>query len=44
LIGLLNLRAFEEVLQQEHRKAERFGRPYTLIVVDTDNETDDTRS
>jgi diguanylate cyclase (GGDEF)-like protein len=37
LTGLLNLRAFEEVLQQEHRKAERFGRPYTVIVVDTDN-------
>jgi diguanylate cyclase (GGDEF)-like protein len=37
LTGLLNLRAFEEILQQEHRKAERFGRPYTLIVVDTDN-------
>lgn len=37
LTGLLNLRAFEEVLQQEHRKAERFGRPYTLVVVDTDN-------
>ena len=37
LTGLLNLRAFEDVLQQEHRKAERFGRPYTLIVVDTDN-------
>jgi diguanylate cyclase (GGDEF)-like protein len=37
LTGLLNLRAFEEVLQQEHRKCERFGRPYTLVVVDTDN-------
>lgn len=37
LTGLLNLRAFEQVLQQEHRKAERLGRPYTLIVVDTDN-------
>jgi diguanylate cyclase (GGDEF)-like protein len=37
LTGLLNLRAFENVLQQEHRKAERFGRPYTLIIVDTDN-------
>jgi diguanylate cyclase (GGDEF)-like protein len=37
LTGLLNLRAFEDVLQQEHRKAERFGRPYSLIVVDTDN-------
>lgn len=37
LTGLLNLRAFEEVLQQEHRKAERFGRPYSLVVIDTDN-------
>jgi diguanylate cyclase (GGDEF)-like protein len=37
LTGLLNLRAFESVLQQEHRKAERFGRPYTLIIVDADN-------
>lgn len=37
LTGLLNLRAFEEVLQQEHRKAERFGRPYTLTVIDVDN-------
>jgi diguanylate cyclase (GGDEF)-like protein len=37
LTGLMNLRAFEEILQQEHRKAERLGRPYTLIVVDTDN-------
>src|SRR5262245_1176740 len=35
--GLLNLRAFEEVLQQEHRKSERFGRNYTLVVVDVDN-------
>jgi diguanylate cyclase (GGDEF)-like protein len=37
LTGLLNLRAFEEVLQQEHRKAERFGRSYTVLVVDIDN-------
>lgn len=37
LTGLLNLRSFEEILQQEHRKAERFGRPYTVIVVDVDN-------
>jgi diguanylate cyclase (GGDEF)-like protein len=37
LTGLLNLRSFEEVLQQEHRKAERFGRPYTLVVIDVDN-------
>jgi diguanylate cyclase (GGDEF)-like protein len=37
LTGLLNLRAFEEVLQQEHRRAERLGRNYSLIVVDVDN-------
>lgn len=37
LTGLMNLRAFEEVLQQEHRKAERAGRPYTLLVIDVDN-------
>lgn len=37
LTGLLNLRAFEQVLQQEHRKAERFGRPYALLMIDVDN-------
>jgi len=37
LTGLLNLRAFEEVLQQEHRKAERFNRPFTVAVIDVDN-------
>jgi len=37
LTGLLNLRSFEEILQQEHRKAERFGRPYTIVIVDVDN-------
>lgn len=37
LTGLLNLQAFEEALQREHRRAERFGRPYSLVVVDTDN-------
>ncbi|HKE93805.1 MAG TPA: GGDEF domain-containing protein [Povalibacter sp.] len=37
LTGLLNLRAFEDVLQQEHRKAERFGRPYALVMIDVDN-------
>lgn len=37
LTGLLNLRSFEEILQQEHRKAERFGRPYTILVIDVDN-------
>ncbi|HEU4483950.1 MAG TPA: GGDEF domain-containing protein [Povalibacter sp.] len=37
LTGLLNLRAFEDVLQQEHRKAERFGRPYALVMIDVDD-------
>jgi diguanylate cyclase (GGDEF)-like protein len=37
LTGLLNLHSFEEVWQQEHRKAERFGRTYTLVVLDVDN-------
>jgi diguanylate cyclase (GGDEF)-like protein len=37
LTGLLNLRAFEQVLQQEHRKAERFGRSYALLTIDVDN-------
>jgi diguanylate cyclase (GGDEF)-like protein len=36
LTGLLNMRAFEHVLQQEHRKCERFGRPYTLVLVEID--------
>lgn len=37
LTGLLNVRAFDEVLQMEHRRAERSGRHYTLLVVDVDN-------
>jgi diguanylate cyclase (GGDEF)-like protein len=37
LTGLLNLRTFEELLQQEHRKAERSGQPYSLVIVDVDN-------
>ncbi|HEX7011735.1 MAG TPA: GGDEF domain-containing protein [Steroidobacteraceae bacterium] len=37
LTGLLNLRAFEEVLQQEHRKAERAGRTYALLMIDVEN-------
>jgi diguanylate cyclase (GGDEF)-like protein len=37
LTGLMNLRTFEDVLTQEHRKAERFGRPYALAVIDVDN-------
>lgn len=37
LTGLMNLRTFEHVLQQEHRKAERFGRSYSILIVDVDN-------
>lgn len=37
LTGLLNLHAFEQVLQREHRNAARLGRGYTLIIVDADN-------
>jgi diguanylate cyclase (GGDEF)-like protein len=37
LTGLLNLHAFEQVLQREHRNAARLGRCYTLIIVDADN-------
>ena len=37
LTGLMNLRTFEQVLQQEHRKAERFGRSYSLVMIDVDN-------
>jgi diguanylate cyclase (GGDEF)-like protein len=37
LTGLLNLHAFEQVLQTEHRNAARLGRCYTLIIVDADN-------
>ncbi|MBC7983102.1 MAG: GGDEF domain-containing protein [Candidatus Obscuribacterales bacterium] len=37
LTGLLNQRAFEEILAREHRKAERNGRPYCLVMIDVDN-------
>ncbi len=36
LTGLLNARAFEQVLAREHRRAERQGHPYSLIVIDID--------
>jgi diguanylate cyclase (GGDEF)-like protein len=42
--GLLNATAFDEVLQQEHRKAERFGRTYALIVVAADADAAKTPS
>lgn len=35
--GLLNLPAFEKVLQVEHDRAERLGRTYSLAVIDIDN-------
>jgi len=37
LTGLLNQRAFEEALAREHRKGERHGRPYCVLVVDVEN-------
>jgi len=37
LTGLLNQRAFDDVFLREHRKAERNGRPYCLLVVDVEN-------
>lgn len=37
LTGLINSRTFEQVLQQAHRKAERYGRSYSLVMVDVDN-------
>ncbi len=39
LTGLLNLRSFEKALQQEHRKAERFARTYSILIVDVDDLT-----
>jgi len=37
LTGLLNHRAFEEILLREHRKAERYGRPYCVLIIDVEN-------
>jgi diguanylate cyclase (GGDEF)-like protein len=37
LTGLLNQRAFDEVLTREHRKAERHGRPYCVLIIDVEN-------
>lgn len=37
LTGLMNLRAFEQLLEQNHQKAERSGRAYSLAVIDVDN-------
>jgi diguanylate cyclase (GGDEF)-like protein len=37
LTGLLNLRAFELLLEQTHQQAERSGRAYSVAVIDLDN-------
>ena len=37
LTGLLNRRAFDEIVAREHRKAERSGQPYCLLIIDVDN-------
>lgn len=37
LTGLLNLRAFEQLLEQTHQQAERTGHAYSLAVIDLDN-------
>ncbi len=37
LTGLMNLRAFELLLEQNHQKSERSGRAYSLAVIDVDN-------
>jgi diguanylate cyclase (GGDEF)-like protein len=37
LTGLLNHRAFDELLTREHRKAERQGRPYCVLMIDVEN-------
>jgi diguanylate cyclase (GGDEF)-like protein len=37
LTGLLNLRAFEQLLAQHHDKAEHSGHAYSLAVIDLDN-------
>jgi len=37
LTGLLNRRAFEEILMREQRKADRHGKAYCLLIIDLDN-------
>jgi diguanylate cyclase (GGDEF)-like protein len=37
MTGLLNRRAFEEMMAREHRKAERATRPYSVIAVNVAN-------
>lgn len=37
LTGLLNMRAFSRIHRREHDKAERYGRPYTVMLIDMDD-------
>lgn len=37
LTGLLNLKAFETALHQHHRRAEREGLPYSIVIVDVND-------
>lgn len=37
LTGLMNLRAFEQLLAQTHNRAEHSGRAYSVAVIDLDN-------
>lgn len=37
LTGLMNLRAFDQLLEQVHRQAERSGHAYSVAVIDLDN-------
>lgn len=37
LTGLMNFRAFNEVLQRRHRRAEREGLPYSIVMVDVND-------
>lgn len=37
LTGLLNLKAFDAVLQHQHRRAEREGLPYSMLMVGVDD-------
>jgi diguanylate cyclase (GGDEF)-like protein len=34
---LLNRRAFEEIITREHRKSERNGKPYCVLIIDVEN-------
>jgi diguanylate cyclase (GGDEF)-like protein len=37
LTGLLNLKAFDAILQQQHRRAERDGRPYSILMINVND-------